>query len=224
MDAISVREEAFVHAEQLHVLVEEVLKKAGANFSDLTAIRVGRGPGSYTGLRIGVSAAKGFSYALGIPLYSAGTLDVLAFRARLTHPIQPGDAIIPVIDARRMEVYTQVSDHSGAVKKPVWAEILTADSFADAANPGGRCWLVGDCVSKIPAGFIKAPVVLTPDTWPEAEDLLNLPEAFVREEDPFAFEPYYLKEFVALKPKSRLGGSGHLQSPFVGGCCVLSRC
>ena len=202
----SLREESFVHAEKLHLMVDEVLGMAGIGFNQLTGIRVGRGPGSYTGLRIGVSAAKGYAYARKLPLHSAGTLDVLVHRALQAHPIQPRDVVIPLIDARRMEVYTQVSDHEGRILKPVWAEIISETSFVDAASKGGTCWLVGDCVSKIPPGLLQAKAVLADDTWPTAEDLLQLPEVHLRQEDPFAFEPYYLKEFVALKPKSILGG------------------
>ena len=94
-----IAEEGYSHAERLHVFIEEIIKEAGISLNDLSAVAVSQGPGSYTGLRIGVSAAKGLCFALGIPLIAVDTLQVLALQVKVTDGL-----IIPMIDARRMEV------------------------------------------------------------------------------------------------------------------------
>ena len=98
-----IAEEGYSHAERLHVFIEEIIKEVGITFQDLIAIAVSQGPGSYTGLRIGVSAAKGLCYALDIPLIAVDTLQVLASQATVSSGL-----IIPILDARRMEVYSAV--------------------------------------------------------------------------------------------------------------------
>ena len=98
-----IAEEGYSHAERLHVFIEEIIKEAGITFQDLSAIAVSQGPGSYTGLRIGVSAAKGLCYALEIPLIAVDTLQVLASQANVSDGL-----IIPMLDARRMEVYSAI--------------------------------------------------------------------------------------------------------------------
>lgn len=102
-----IAEEGYSHAEKLHVFIEEIIKESQLNIKDLTAVAVSKGPGSYTGLRIGVSTAKGLCYALGIPLISVDTLAVLAVAVT-----QNDGWIIPMIDARRMEVYSAVFDQN----------------------------------------------------------------------------------------------------------------
>ena len=100
-----IAEEGYSHAERLHVFIDEVCKVSGISFQDLSAIAVSQGPGSYTGLRIGVSAAKGLCYALNIPLISVDTLQVLASKVTIAEGL-----IIPMLDARRMEVYSAIFD------------------------------------------------------------------------------------------------------------------
>ena len=100
-----IAEEGYSHAEKLHVFIEEIIKESQLNIKDLHAVAVSKGPGSYTGLRIGVSTAKGLCYALGIPLISVDTLAVLAAAVK-----QNDGLIVPMIDARRMEVYSAVFD------------------------------------------------------------------------------------------------------------------
>src|SRR5690606_19316041 len=107
--------EGYLHAEKLHVFIEEVVSKAGHTLKDINAVAVSMGPGSYTGLRIGVSAAKGLCYALGIPLIATDTLEVLARRIA----VEPGDFIVPMIDARRMEVYNGIYDSNYAVMREI---------------------------------------------------------------------------------------------------------
>ncbi|HOD10928.1 MAG TPA: tRNA (adenosine(37)-N6)-threonylcarbamoyltransferase complex dimerization subunit type 1 TsaB, partial [Flavobacterium sp.] len=113
-------EQGYSHAEKLHVFIEEILKEANVNFSEIKAVAVSKGPGSYTGLRIGVSAAKGLCYAAGIPLIAVDTLAVLANQVQIADGL-----IVPMIDARRMEVYSAVFDASHKKISEVKAEILS---------------------------------------------------------------------------------------------------
>jgi tRNA threonylcarbamoyladenosine biosynthesis protein TsaB len=205
LDGVMARREArgegYVHAERLHLLVAEVLEEASCTWSDITEIRVGRGPGSYTGLRIGVSAAKGYAYARGIALTSANTLDVLVGMALAELEVAPQDCIAPVVDARRMEVYTQVSNATGQVIQSPWAEIIESNSWSDYRSEGQTLWVVGDAAAKIQPLHWNCGKVTAVEMWPSAAALLLLPPQLVQQEDVFSFEPYYLKDFVAVKPK-----------------------
>ena len=128
------------HAKKVALFVDELLKETGVQPSDLDAIAVGKGPGSYTGLRIGVSFAKGMCYALNIPLIAVGSLDALVQVAREDYDagildIEDADwanaCLSPMVDARRMEVYTQIFDTNGIAQTDVSAEVITNDSFAN---------------------------------------------------------------------------------------------
>jgi len=112
----------YSHAERLHVYIDEVLKVAKISIDQLEAIAVSKGPGSYTGLRIGVSAAKGLSYALNIPLISVPTLEALAHQIEI-----PKGAIVAMLDARRMEVYSAIYDANYNETRATEAEVLTPD-------------------------------------------------------------------------------------------------
>ena len=118
--------ENYSHAEKLHVFIEEVMMEATLKMADLEAIAVSKGPGSYTGLRIGVSAAKGLCYALGVPLISISTLKSMASQLK---GINKDDVIIPVLDARRMEVYSAVFDNHLNQVRETRAEIIDERSF-----------------------------------------------------------------------------------------------
>ena len=119
-----IAEQGYSHAEKLHVFIETIIQEAGITFQDLKAIAVSQGPGSYTGLRIGVSAAKGLCYALQIPLIAVDTLTALAHQVKEKNGI-----IIPMIDARRMEVYSAIFNSELQMIREVQAEILTENSF-----------------------------------------------------------------------------------------------
>jgi len=119
-----IAEEGYSHAEKLHVYIEEVIAEAGVAIEDLVAVAVSQGPGSYTGLRIGVSAAKGLCFALNIPLIAVDTLQTLASQAKVSE-----GKIIPMLDARRMEVYSEVFTADLKVERTIQAEIITEDSF-----------------------------------------------------------------------------------------------
>ena len=143
---IAIKEENtanYSHAEQLHVFIDDVLEEASLKLSDLDAIAVSKGPGSYTGLRIGVSAAKGLCFSLDIPLISIPTLESMA-----NHVILPeGAVVIPVLDARRMEVYSAVFDANLNEIRETKAEIIDASSFA-AYKTASQVHLVGNGAEK----------------------------------------------------------------------------
>lgn len=185
-------EEGYTHAEKLHVFIEEVLQEAGILVSELDAIAVSKGPGSYTGLRIGVSAAKGLCYALQIPLICLSTLQILAHAT----PVNEG-YIIPLIDARRMEVYTAVFDAHGKSLSAVEAMILNEDSFEAWQGP---CTFVGDCLPKAKTVLTQGRFqFLESVTFPSAQTMAVLAETLYQEkqfEDVAYFEPFYLKNFM----------------------------
>lgn len=202
---VAMREEAgaqFIHSEKLHLFIQEVLEEAQVAYSQLKAIAVGSGPGSYTGLRIGVSAAKGLAYTLGIPLLAATGPAILAaaFRQMDNRPTKPY-YLAPMLDARRMEVYTALFEPSGKRITPVTAEILDENTFKDYAQT--PLYLLGD-------GRQKA-LELGRSNWhdggiqyPSAQHLGILAyEKYGQKdfEDTAYFEPFYLKAFKAGKPK-----------------------
>ena len=132
--------ENFSHAEKLHVFIEQILVESNVQFSELNAIAVSQGPGSYTGLRIGVSSAKGFSYALNIPLIAVDTLQLLAIQINIDKGI-----ILPMIDARRMEVFSAMYDSNYNQIRATQAEIIDESSFQEISE---TIHLVGDGIGK----------------------------------------------------------------------------
>lgn len=190
-----IAEQGYSHAEKLHVFIEELLKETELNFHDLNAVAVSKGPGSYTGLRIGVSAAKGLCYALNIPLISIDTLSILA------HQIQIEDGlIVPMIDARRMEVYSAVFNSKNIKIREVQAEILTHESFLNYTETIN---FIGDCNEKAKT-VLQQPNFLFDDNcmYPSAKEMSQLSyEKLQRKdfEDVAYFEPYYLKDFMMTK-------------------------
>ena len=187
--------EAYSHAEKLHVFIREALEEANLSFQDLSAIAVSKGPGSYTGLRIGVSAAKGLCFALEIPLISIDTLEVLALQLNASDGI-----VVPMIDARRMEVYSAVFDtqteHLGQVK----AEIITADSYSGVDE---KIHIVGDCQPKIKEVLSAGKFVYHDDiVYPSAREMAAVGFAKFQKsvfEDLAYFEPFYLKDFMIAR-------------------------
>lgn len=184
--------QGYSHAEKLHVFMNEVISESGHAFADLQAIAVSRGPGSYTGLRIGVSAAKGLCFALGLPLISIGTLKVLAASAKISDGV-----IIPMLDARRMEVYSSVFSPDLTEIRKTEAEILTEDSFSDIAQ---TAYFVGDANEKAKSVLTKSNFVfLDGIVFPSASEMSALSfDKFQKSEfeDVAYFEPFYLKDFV----------------------------
>ncbi len=187
-----IAEEGYSHAEKLHVFIEAIIKESQLNLKDLNAVAVSKGPGSYTGLRIGVSTAKGLCYALGIPLISVDTLAVLA------QGVTQNDGwIVPMIDARRMEVYSAVFDQNRQKIKAVQAEILTENSYSEVTN---TIYIVGDCQEKCQTVLTKPSFVfLSEHKYPSARAMSALSYAKFEQndfEDVAYFEPFYLKDFM----------------------------
>ncbi|GEL09912.1 tRNA (adenosine(37)-N6)-threonylcarbamoyltransferase complex dimerization subunit type 1 TsaB [Flavobacterium glycines] len=192
-----IAEEGYSHAERLHVFIEESIKEAGISYKDLVAIAVSQGPGSYTGLRIGVSAAKGLCYALGIPLIAVDTLKALAAQVRVESGI-----IVPMLDARRMEVYSAVFSAGLESKRAIQAEIITEDSFQEFDE---TLYFVGDCAGKCKTVLTKANFVFLEDVvYPSANEMSAFSyEKLVNNDfvDVAYFEPYYLKDFMIMTSK-----------------------
>lgn len=187
-----IAEQGYSHAEKLHVFIEEILKESNVTFPQLQAVAVSQGPGSYTGLRIGVSAAKGLCYALGIPLIAIDTLQVLARQAKITSGI-----IVPMIDARRMEVYSAVFNSDYEKIRNVQAEIITTDSFSEIEE---MVYFIGDSSEKCKAVLTRANFVFLDDiVYPSAREMCMLSfQNFQNKnfEDLAYFEPFYLKDFM----------------------------
>ena len=190
-----IAEQGYTHAEKLHVFIEEVMQEAGVALTELEAIAVSKGPGSYTGLRIGVSAAKGLCYALQKPMLAVDTLAVLAHAVSVESGL-----IIPMIDARRMEVYAAVFNAAYKEVRGVEAEILTDESFGDFEGP--ICF-VGDSAEKAKTVLTDARFqFLETVQFPAAKVMANLAEHHYNKNqfvDVAYFEPFYLKDFMITK-------------------------
>ena len=188
-----IAEIVFSHAERLHVFINEVLAEEKIIYKDLEAIAVSKGPGSYTGLRIGVSAAKGLCFALDIPLISVDTLQVLASQANIENGV-----VIPMIDARRMEVYSAVFDKDNNKIREVKAEILDENSFSEFL--GKPIYFVGDSSEKAKTVFSNPDFIFLEDNiYPSSNEMSKLSfDKFENKifEDLAYFEPFYLKDFM----------------------------
>lgn len=185
--------------------MDEAIKHAGLKPTDLDAVCVSKGPGSYTGLRIGVSAAKGLCYGLGIPLLSVGSLESMSNWAQANFKNELADVsfFCPMIDARRMEVYAQLFDASLSELQPVSAEIIDENSFGSELEEG-KVAFFGDGAAKCKDVINHPNAIFLEEFNPSAQGMISLAEAkFAAKqfEDVAYFEPYYLKDFVAGKPK-----------------------
>ncbi len=185
----------FSHAEKLHLFIAEVLAENNLVFSDLSAVAVSQGPGSYTGLRIGVSSAKGFCYALNIPLIAVDTLQLLAKQIQIEKGI-----ILPMIDARRMEVFTAFYDKNFNQIRNVQAEIIDENSYAEIDE---ILHLVGDGTEKFKTTLTNDKFVFHSNViYPSAKEMSALSyEKFQNHDfvDVAYFEPFYLKDFLIIK-------------------------
>jgi tRNA threonylcarbamoyladenosine biosynthesis protein TsaB len=193
-----------IHAEVITVFIEELLNTAAVAYSHLDAIAVSCGPGSYTGLRIGISTAKGLCFALDKPLIAIETLEAMAAGVRHSEGYNENDKALlcPMIDARRMEVFTAVFDADGNRITPTKAEIVTAESF-ERLLECNKILFFGDGAEKCKAllgenpnavflpGFINSAAYLSEKAF----------EKFSQRdfEDVGYFEPYYLKDFIGKK-------------------------
>ena len=211
-ELISLREsdEGRDHARNVALFVDELLRENDIAAEELSAVAVGMGPGSYTGLRIGVSFAKGLCYGLQIPLVAVGSLDSMVQVAREAHDAgiidvdNWDDAVLcPMVDARRMEVYTQLFDAQGQPLNEVKAEIVTEESFKEWRNER-QLVIFGN-------GAAKCREVLSDATYinvtPSARGLAALAHQRLeagQTEDIAYFEPFYLKDFIIIPSKKKL--------------------
>lgn len=190
------------HASLTAVFVDEILKENGLKVSDLSGVCVSEGPGSYTGLRVGVSTAKGLCFGGGVPLLAVGTLDVLVAQVENASEYK---YIVPMIDARRMEVYTAVFSGEGDRLSEIEARIIDASSFEELLEQGPVLF-VGDAAAKC-ENTILHPNARFLQILPKASAMAGLAEkelAGGRFRDVAYFEPFYLKEFVATVSRKRL--------------------
>ena len=191
----------YSHAEKLHGFINNVVEIAQIKLSDLNAIAVSKGPGSYTGLRIGVSAAKGLCFALNIPLISINTLE------SLTCSISKKEGfIIPLLDARRMEVYTSVFNYAGKQLEDVSAKIIDENSFSDFLMKG-KVFFLGDGAEKCKQFITHKNAIFIDGKFPSANEMSKLGYDKYKKndiEDVAYFEPFYLKDFIAIKAKDLL--------------------
>lgn len=194
------------HSSLTALFIKEMLDERGLKVKDCNAVCVSMGPGSYTGLRVGVSTAKGLCFGAGIPLLAVGSLDILTAQAIDENLLPEGcKYIIPMIDARRMEVYTAVFTTNGSQLTETEPKIIDSDSFAKELSEGPVLF-IGDGAEKCRetmtnrnAFFIK--------TWPKASSMKNPALREYRAKnfrDVAYFEPFYLKEFIAAKSRNNL--------------------
>ena len=188
----------YSHAERLHVYIDQVLKTTQISIDQLEAIAISKGPGSYTGLRIGVSAAKGLCFALNIPLISVPTLEALAHQVE-----NPKGTIVAMLDARRMEVYSAIYDAQHNETRPTEAEVLTSESYLELLELTA-VYFIGNGVPKTKDLISHKNAQFIENKLPSAKQMCALSydkfktDAF---EDVAYFEPFYLKDFIAIPSK-----------------------
>ena len=195
----------YSHSEKLNLFIEAVLKEAGVEMKDLSAIAVSKGPGSFTGLRIGVSSAKGIAYALTLPLISCNTLDCLAGGFIQQSDLRENDLIVPMIDARRQEVYMKIIDLKMNQLTDIEAKVIDQDSFSEYYQSDRKIHLIGDGASKFKTLYeANADVIVHENILPSAAHMIAAALNAYEEnkfEDLAYFEPFYLKDFIAIKPR-----------------------
>ena len=194
------------HAALLGGFVEEAVKYARENDIALHAIAVSSGPGSYTGLRIGVSEAKGLCFGMNLPLIAVSTLELLCCTAMFRVDVEDDVLICPMIDARRMEVYAAVYDECLQPVMPVGAYIVDENTFAEVLSQR-KVIFCGNGAAKCREVINHPNAIFVDGVYPLATGMLALAErAFARNEfcDVAYYEPFYLKDFVATTPKNKV--------------------
>lgn len=194
---------AYSHAENLAAFAQELLQKENLSFTMLNAVVVSKGPGSYTGLRIGVSFAKGLCFALNIPLIAVNTLEGMTWAAIRESEFSEA-YYCPMIDARRMEVYTTIFNSKLEQLEPVSASIIDKNLFESYYNKH-PFYVFGDGSAKALSSMKDDHVIHLETCFPSAKNLgeiANLKYDKKEFENLAYFEPFYLKEFMAVKPKS----------------------
>lgn len=194
------------HSKLLGKFVDSIFKQEGISPSQLTAVAVSKGPGSYTGLRIGVSLSKGLSYALNKPLISIDTLQIMAVAATQSFQNNDRDIFCPMIDARRMEVYTSFFDYSSKKITTTKNLVITGGSFA-AELQTNRIIFFGDGATKCESVIKHKNAIFLKNIYPLASNMAflaykkHIEKKYV---DTAYFEPFYLKSFIATTPKKKV--------------------
>lgn len=200
--------DGYSHSENLAVFVDEVLKSAGKETHELDAIAVSQGPGSYTGLRIGVSLAKGICYGAEKPLLAIDTLGVMTLHPVVRDALKGYDFayLCPMLDARRMEVFTATYNRQGGVMRPPEALVLEESSYDNELSKG-PVFFFGNGSEKFKELIHHDAAHFLDDVWPEASNMVELSEASFNQQafaDVAYFEPFYLKAFQGTTPKKRV--------------------
>jgi tRNA threonylcarbamoyladenosine biosynthesis protein TsaB len=204
---ISIREENIekIHASAITIFIDEVTKESDIEFSELNAIAVSKGPGSYTGLRIGVSTAKGLCFALNKPLIGISTLQAMAIGFSKNFSLSKGDIFIcPLLDARRMEVYSAFYNHEGNIIRDIKADIIDENSYHEYLQKQ-KVYFIGNGVAKCKSLLSKYKNAFFDENFlPSSQYMISLAEKAYAEnqfKDVAYFEPYYLKDFVTTSPQ-----------------------
>ena len=194
----------YSHSEKLTVFIQDVLQKASLELKNIDAVAVSKGPGSYTGLRIGVSVAKGLCYSLEKPLIAVDTLQAMALGML---KLEQSNLYCSMIDARRMEVYTALYDANNKIVEPVAAKIIDEHSFADELK-NNKVIFFGDGAKKCKEVLgSNSNTIFSDKGLPSAQYINQIALAKFNNkefEDVAYFEPYYLKNFIATTPKKLL--------------------
>jgi tRNA threonylcarbamoyladenosine biosynthesis protein TsaB len=194
-------DEQYSHAENLTLYIEEVCRLANIHLQDVDAIAVSKGPGSFTGLRIGVSTAKGLCYALDKPLIAINSLEAMAIGQIQNPKFKIQNLFCPMIDARRMEVYCAIYDEQGHEIKKTSAEIVDENSFSDLLQKN-KIYFFGDGAEKCKSKISHPNAIFIDNINPSTKFMIPIAEKYFLEnkfEDVAYFEPFYLKDFVDTK-------------------------
>lgn len=197
-------ENSFSHASKLGVYAKEAIDFLQNRDLKLDAVAVSEGPGSYTGLRIGISEAKGLCYGFDIPLIAVSTLDIICHLGIYSGIM--ADFFCPMIDARRMEVYSRVFDAAGKPLEETKAVVVDESSYQSYLNRGKVAFL-GDGSGKCQEVISSPQAMFFPEIYPTAEAMISLAEESFKNEqfvDTAYFEPFYLKEFQATVAKNKI--------------------
>ena len=192
--------DSYSHAEKLHPFIVDILEEASLTLQELDAVAVSKGPGSYTGLRIGVSAAKGICFVIDKPLISIATLTSLSYSVA----VEEG-CIIPMLDARRMEVYAAVFDKSHQQVREIKAEIIDENSFLEYLEKG-KVTFLGDGAQKCKEVIKHKNAIFVDEKFPSANEMAALSYDKYQKndiEDVAYFEPFYLKDFIVIPEKKK---------------------
>lgn len=209
--AFAEKTEGFRHSEMLTLLIDELLKEQGWPAGRLEAVCTSRGPGSYTGLRIGVSVAKGICYALNIPLLAVSSLNAMAIHmaGKIITDVNSDNKpvwLCPMLDARRMEVYTALFDRTGNPLSEITAQIVGGQSYADELS-AGKVFFFGNGASKCREVIHHPNARFPEDIKASARFMSTLAEERFNKnmvEDVSYFEPFYLKDFIATMPRNKV--------------------